>query len=613
MKKPSPDDACLDEWLEMRDLETLKVEGATWLPLYAADVLMKVGESGHVGFREEYVAIESLIVPMTRRQELNNLNWQSISRNGSDTGWADEDGLTKPGLHDADRELQYPVLVQTHDTGEESEWHLLQELQLALNLRRVQDEWIAHAENDLVVARIKRGENGRPSRLDVRAEHLRDYLCAKQACLLIGSFQYRQAVEREVSAIGLPEQIEDRIFSTGHWDGAAIAIHEGGRPYGMGAAVMTMWRESVDPETDNPTMPQPWEDQTMRSETKDVTFSGEKLWSGEGRIWTKAWVEPASVSPRIRRDKVESTIHFLVDNQEHKTLAGSALTGHRGWLWFKPSVISALLKEKKAHVEWHTRETGTIGPDSIQTLHFGVNGVGLINVVAYKMAALPVWVQQLWVAHNTPPDGGLSQELHMAQNLGRPAATSAPERALLHNLRVLNQMTEERFGVSLLRGELDDLAFYRSVHRFHASSFEDYCRLCKELHRNVAERIDIGAINSKLDPANAAEANKQKLREIKRLAFWLDKLGYDGRQMTQAFAAVCDLRVGDAHAGKTDLRDSLPLLGIPSDAEDIQRMCMHTIGAVAYAIAAIGKAIEEHKQKEPASTLATQTASSSSP
>lgn len=591
--KPSAHDECLLEWFEMRDLQVPKVEGATWLPLHCSHTSFEHGEAGHAGHREEYLSLESLIIPSSRREEFDHLNWHSLTRNNSDTGWADEDGLISPGLYDAQLDLQYPVLVQRHDTGEQTEWHLLQELQMALNLRRVGDEWIDHSENDLVVARLTRKPSGTPSRLEVRSTYLRDYLCAKQATLLMVSFWYRKAVEKDIAPFGLPEGKVERTFEHGEWDCFITPIHEGGRPFGMAGVMMHMWRESVDPESDNPTMPQPWNDPSMRSETSDISYVGEKLWSATGRLWTRAWVQPASTSPRVRREKVESTIHFLVDNQEHKTLSGSLLAEHRGWLWFKPSVIPALLSQKKSFIEWHTRDTGTIGPDSIQTLHFGINAAGLINVLAYKMASLPIWVQQLWVAHNTSPEGGLSEELHMSQNLARPAQTLAPEAGLLFNLHALCELTSSVFGASLLRGHYEDKSFLKAVHRFYGDSFESYCQLCKELHRHVSERIDIGVINSKIDASNAKEANDLKLREIKRLAFWLDKAGHDGRDLTKPLAAVCDLRVGDAHSGRSDLRDSLPLLGIPKDTDDFMKMCLYTLGVIANTVGKLCEIVEE--------------------
>lgn len=144
-----------------------------------------------------------------------------------------------------------------------------------------------------------------------------------------------------------------------------------------------------------------------------------------------------------------------------------------------------------------------------------------------------------------------------------------------------------------MRGHYDDDAFFKAVHRFYGGSFEGFCQLCKELHRHVSERIDIGVINSKIDASNATEANNLKLREIKRLAFWLDKVGYDGRDLTRPLAAVCDLRVGDAHSGKSDLRDSLPLLGIPKESDDFAKMCFYTLGVIANSVGQLCEIVEK--------------------
>jgi hypothetical protein len=220
-------------------------------------------------------------------------------------------------------------------------------------------------------------------------------------------------------------------------------------------------------------------------------------------------------------------------------------------------------------------------------LHFGVNRLGLINVLGYKMGQLPEWVQKMWVTHNVSPDGGLSEELHMSQNLARPANTAAPEPILWHNLQLLQKRTALAYGQPLLQQMPHDSEFFRLIHRFYCDSFEDVCELCKELHRIVCEPIDIGLLNSKIDPANAEAANKQKLRQIKRLALWLDTLKLDGRKITRALAGVADLRQGDAHPKGSDLRNSLTLSEIPPDCADYQPMCCEIIGQLANAIGAV--------------------------
>jgi len=81
------------------------------------------------------------------------------------------------------------------------------------------------------------------------------------------------------------------------------------------------------------------------------------------------------------------------------------------------------------------------------------------------------------------------------------------------------------------------------------------------------------------------------LRQIKRLALWLDTLKLDGRKITQALAGVADLRQGDAHAKSSKLRESLKLFGIPPDCTDYQTMCCEIIGQVANSIGAVSDAV----------------------
>jgi len=225
------------------------------------------------------------------------------------------------------------------------------------------------------------------------------------------------------------------------------------------------------------------------------------------------------------------------------------------------------------------------------TLHFGVNSQGLINVLGYDLANLPEWTQKMWAGDNTVPEGGLSEDLNASQNLARPAGTMAPEEMLWRNLNLLQQETGRLFRQPLFLSLPSEHEIYRQVHRFYTDSFEDFCRLCKELHRVVTEQIDLGGLKAKIDPKNAEEADKQKLRHIKRVALWLEALGQDGRKITEALAGVADLRQGDAHPKGSELRESLKLLGVPTGAENYKRMGLVTISAVAASLGKIGQSL----------------------
>jgi hypothetical protein len=575
----------------MQDIEALSFEKATWIPLAAEKEFIVHGKFGTTGFRKCYRNIESLIVPLALKDEFKNVDWQSTNRNGPDSAWADSERFIPPACHHEDERVRYPVIQRWFESCETKEWDIFQEPEVGLELLRRNDIWIRPDENDIEVAKLERNKGGKPVALLFRAEHLRDYLCAKKATLLLTLFEFRNAIEEAFTDLKWNSDRMERNFAHGNWLGTRSAIHEGGEAYGSKKAIIHMWRESVNPKDDVPEMPHPLEETAARSESFTVEASGRKLFFLAGKIWLKHWIAPATLSPRIRHDSVEARVHFQVENQEQKTIAGDALKEYRGWLWFKPSVMRQLLSEPKSQIKWYTENTGEIGPAPNLELHFGINRLGLVNILGYTMAELPEWAQKMWVAHNVGPDGGLSEELHMSQNLAKPANTTAPEVILWHNLQVLQGKTASIYGQPLLQQFPTEKEFFHRIHRFYCDSFKDVCMLCKELHRIVSEPIDKGLLNSKIDPANAQKSKDQSLGSNKRLALWLDTLGLDGRKTTQPLAGVYDFRLGDAHIESGDLRKSLALFNIPPDNTDYQPMCCEIIGQVANCIHAAVNAI----------------------
>lgn len=579
-------------WIEASDLESIAFDKSTWIPLRANQKEFEIGKSGFAGHREYYRSIETLIVPLAQREEFKDRDWQSVARSGGTDGtWADEKMFYPPGCYDQDPRFLYPVIMRSFESGERDEWVLQHEIEIGLQLLRRGDVWVCPRENDVEVVRLLRRADDTPAELLIRAEHLRDYLCAKKAALLVTGFYLREAVEENFEGVAWEDGRQKKTFATGERSSSFRPIHEGGEAFGMEIAVMHAWRESVNPNHDVPEMPHPSQDEQTGMDTFTVKARGRNLHMLYTRVWTKHWIEPAAKSPRIRRDEVESKVNFIVDNQAQGTVAGRALKDYRGWLWFKPAVMRKLIGGPKGILKWYTQQTGRIGPSPNLALHFGVNAKGLINVLSHDMADLPEWAQKIWAGDNTVPEGELSDELHASQNLARPAGTIAPEEALWRNMDLLQAETKRIYGKPLFFALPGEREFHTKVHRFYCDSFEEFCELCKELHRVVSEQIDIGALNDKIDPKNAEEANKAKLRQIKRVDLWMTKAGHEGRKITQALVGVADLRQGDAHAQGSKLRESLPLLGIPKDTEDYQRMGLVAIAEVGKALAVIGKAI----------------------
>jgi hypothetical protein len=591
------------EWIEVRDFEHLNFEKSTWIPLVLQKNDILHGDFGAPGYRKAYRDLDSIIVPLDQQANFESVDWQSVSRHTSDAAWADDKGFCPPGSYSQNSQILYPVIQRTFATGDPKHWDLLQELEVGLKVLRVGDCWIAPEEGDVEVARLERDSEGVPDALFFRAEYLRDYLCAKKATLLIAEFAFRDAVEESFPDLNWETTGEDsrrqgRRFEHGWWEGRLAPMHEGGQPFGATTHVLHAWRESVDPTEDVPMMPDPTQDAGMKHKEFTHAAHGKKVFGLSCRIWIKRWISPAKKSPRIRHDELESRIHFQVENQEQATLAGKALRDYRGWLWFKPSVVRRILAARTSELEWYTADTGELGPAPHETLHFGINSVGLLNVLGYKMAELPEWVQKYWVADNVCSEGGLSKELHMAQNLAQPAETVAPEARLWRKLTMLQRLIEIEFGSPLLKQLPSERDFLHHVHRFYCASFADICTLCKEIHRIITERIDVDALNQQIDPANAGKAKTQKLGQIKRLALWLDALGVDGRRVTAPLAGIYELRIADAHAASKTAREGLSLLAIPPDIEDYLTACFVVIARTVNCIVEIGRAvINARKQK----------------
>jgi hypothetical protein len=232
------------------------------------------------------------------------------------------------------------VLEQRTNSAENSEWHLHQDFVITLGLKREGDTWVRPDEGYIEVAKLSKRADGDPDLLEVRASHLRDYLCARGMALYVTSYWDRVEVIESASHIAWPENPVRELRDNDRWEGRVLAIHEGGMPYGEETAVFHVARTDVDPEEDVPVFGLATDDNvTSKSWTKEHT--GRKLYRVEGELWRTEWIEPASHSPIVRGDKLPPTVFFITD-AEGKRENRETLVGGRRWLWFRPEVILVL-------------------------------------------------------------------------------------------------------------------------------------------------------------------------------------------------------------------------------------------------------------------------------
>lgn len=573
------------KWFEMVDLKKRSLTRASWVPLRACDDSRKRGKYGYLGYEEEYFGAIAVLFPANESEKALAHQWTDFSFGASHKPYVENSKYIPAGTYESYRnELagNHAVLIQSFDTGEPTVWHLTQDIVLGLGLHREGDAWLRSEEDYLKVARIRRSTEGDPIRFEIRPEQLRDFLCARGCGLLVATYQSRKEI---VDSQPEFEWEEGDVTETGkhyRWRGSIRPIHEGGMPYGRKTAVFHVGRTNIDQEDDLPTYGMPGEDE-FESKSWEISDTGEKLFLMMGEMWRTQWIPPSDTSPRVREDRIKAQIPFIIE-PSGKVLHGEKLEFHRGWLWFRPSVIQSLLEKRRGFLQWYTEDTGNVGPALYDGVHFGVNDIGLINVLAKDIALLPEIYQKVWATHNVVPDGKVCRELLMSQMEGKPADTVAPEALLVRAIDHLKKASVDFMGGPILKEHPAADKIRARVHRFHGDSIEGICFLCKELTRLTIERINV-ALLKKADPTG-----DRQLGPIKRLAHFLDSKGFDGRTITAPLAGAYELRAGDAHLPSDEISDALSLLGIDK-MTDHQKMAKQTIHKIAFSLGTTGDVI----------------------
>jgi hypothetical protein len=554
---PPPDISL--EWFEMADLKKHKFENKVWIPLYADQTVSETGTSGFVGFREEYFGARTVVVPVDQKKAAMGLSWTHVMGGSGDKPWIDGDNqFHSASEFDWDVTGSLPVLVQYIEVERSKDLHINQDLLLGLGLKRMGDVWVRPEEDNVEVVRLLRNSDAEPVRLEMKAEFLKDYLCAANSGIILLTYQSRRAIGERLEKFERKDEDFDGESSSYEWKGAVREVFEGNSLLDIlgQAKVLHAWRTDTDYEEDIPSYEFPGE---TASESYDVKSSNRKVNQATGEIWKKQWIEPATTSARVRNDKTSSLLEFIVDNEGRRETSDT-LDGPSRWLWFHPEVINALLKKPHSVLSWYSEDTGNVGGAWNRSVHFGVNSIGLINVFAKDIGLLREIDKRTWANHNVSPEGKVSAELLMSQMEAHPADTDAPEAAFSRLSEQLQEVSQSKLGGELLRHHASLGEISKKIHRFQASSLDGFYTLCKEITRFLIERIDIDLLKKlKAEP----EAN---LGSLKRLARILTALGYDGRKMLTVLAGVYDLRLADAHLpSNDDIEHAMGLVGIDYD------------------------------------------------
>jgi hypothetical protein len=582
-------------WFEMKDIRKRRLADAVWIPLRISDHLTREGKWGYVGYKDEFYRLGSVAVPKAAREEAKRLNWSEIELGNDQRVWATGE-YYKPAeifqYHDKIDLGIALVLAQTFSTGEPNEWHLNQDLAFALGLMREGDEWVRTVEDYCVVARLRRDRQSNPIALEIRNEHLRDYLCARGMFLQTSLYRSRDIIVENTAHIGSPEEVKI-IDEKEHFEIRVLPMIEGGHVGDGSYAVFNISRTDVDPDDDVPEPGRP-NDENTKSQSWTGRHEGRQLVRAIGELWRDEEIDPSEKSPRVRGDNVPTGIQYIVDASGAR-LSSEDLDDEDTprWLWFRPDVVPALTKHRGGDLEWYTQETGGVGCSPSERTHFGLNAAGLVTVYAYDIAKLPSWQQRVWSGYNVAPEGRVSRELLSAQMETRVANTAAPATVLPDVLALLDERFREKIGNPLFRTHTATRELVKSVSRFRALEHDGLFTLAKDLMRLIADRIDTNPLQRIVPPPQG-----QRWGSIKSLEKFIATLisPENARLITGPLAGAYELRVADAHLPSDELDKAYELVRVDPTAPPLIQG-FRLIASVVSALLNIAEIVEDANRR----------------
>jgi hypothetical protein len=341
-----------------------------------------------------------------------------------------------------------------------------------------------------------------------------------------------------------------------------------GGPAGGEVAVFEAWRTDVDPEEDVPVFG-PENDSNTAGRSSSFKRRGPVFSRAEGELWREEWIEPRDSSERVRGDDPLEPVFYVID------AAGTRESGLKlndqdigRYLWFDARVIPVLANRRGGGLRWYTADTGSVWCSPDDAVHFGVNGLGLINVYAYDVARLAQWQQRIWASHNVAPDGAVSAELLDAQMRTRPARTRAPEADLRSAMNELDATFKSSLGAPLFIVHEASEEIFRSAHRFRAADKDGIFALAKDVARLTADRIDVGVLQKIVVPPKGEKWGSLKSLE-KLLATRLPP--DEARAMVAPLVGIYELRLRDAHLPSSEINEAFALANVDPAARPLEQ------------------------------------------
>ena len=177
-------------WFQMEDLRRRKLSGSVWIPLRSSMTTDEVGRIGHLGYSSEFYGVGSVAVYTEHRTSAGELGWHDIGIRQNHFGYVENGAYVPADAYENHRRTVHGLHLVLDQDGEgvhPSIWHLHQDVVVTLGLRRQGDVWTRPREGYIDVVRLRKQVDGTPRLLEIRASHMRDYLCARGMALYVTS------------------------------------------------------------------------------------------------------------------------------------------------------------------------------------------------------------------------------------------------------------------------------------------------------------------------------------------------------------------------------------------------------------------------------------------
>ena len=559
-------------WFEFGDIIRREVKDGVWVPLWWHESRTPKCDSAAIGYYEDFVFLNAVIVSSEFKDEIMNRecsDFNPVTGNRSQK-WDDvyirADAVYDDGYLPV---AEYAVLYQDFGRKVMPQVYLNQDLIFALALVKEGNNWIRPDDGYETVVKESCDEKGEVYKVEIKARYLKDYLCARGKCLSICSFYERSAIFGDKPTFGWPHpgEVSKQISDYCKWAGYMQPMDEDGKVFPGRVHVMTSGYNEIHPEDDVPTFNPLKEFDQMYSESKILEGKPVTRYRVVSELRRFEWMTPGKTSV-IVGDEDEGSLSFYAD-ADGGMKTGDELEYPPQWLWFRNDVINRVLQYRGSSYKWYSADTGSIDINSDWRLHFGVNKLGLINVLAKDIVRLPLWQQELWKGYNVPPEGGVSEELLMSQMKCEPAETESVEDLFVKMLYNVSEGFKWLTHQNLLQGVPTTDNMRRKINRFAVQQDDDVFGLAKEIVKVTAESFNVAVLRSLL----VLEGDKKKFGTLKLFQEFLGKYVQQdvAYKIMSPLFNLYELRLADAHKQSSEVGVALEALGIQADMLPIEK------------------------------------------